>query len=194
MRCKFEGKSWPRCSLALLGRSLSLAVVAIFLNVHAAYAQEIGSKPSVEKASVQQVREGQAANSAISERSIPFKRDEGAGIGAGMATGTAACLLLLGVWVALQFRARQGQGGSRGKRLQLPWLQWFGSPAGERSLRVVESASLTAQARLHVVEWRGKEYLISTSADVVRILDSAASTTGGTSAEPAATRRSGRRK
>jgi hypothetical protein len=104
---------------------------------------------------------------------LPFKRDEAGGIGAGTAVATAGLLLLLGIWAAAQHRARQGQGGKTGRRIGFPWLERFATPTRERSLRVLESVPLTSQARVHVVAWRGKEYLVSTSAETVCVLDSA---------------------
>jgi hypothetical protein len=43
-----------------------------------------------------------------------------------------------------------------------------------RALRVVETAPLSPHARLHVVTWNDKEYLVSSSPGEVRILDTRA--------------------
>lgn len=147
-----------------------------------ANAQASASKPFVEQTSAQQSHDGKSESPASGARDIPFKRDEGGGIGAGTAAATAACLLLLGIWVSLQMRSRQAQGNTPHKRLRMAWLGRFVRPAGERSLLVLESAPLTAHARLHVVAWGGKQYLIATSAETVHVLDRAgpsAAETGG---------------
>lgn len=107
---------------------------------------------------------------------VPFKRDDSGEIGTSAAVATAVCLLLLAAWVAVQVRAKRGQSTKLNISLRLPGLP-VSRPA-ERSLRVLESASLTSSVRLHIVNWRGKEYLISTAADTVQVMDTADGASG----------------
>jgi hypothetical protein len=102
---------------------------------------------------------------------LRFKRDDAGEIGTSAAVATAVCLLLLAVWVGVQVKAKRGRGVKF--RSPLRFLRFASSVSGERSLHVLESAPLTAHVRLHVVNWRGKEYLISTAAETVRVLDRA---------------------
>jgi hypothetical protein len=112
-------------------------------------------------------------NAAPQSGAIPFKRDDEGGIGTGAAAGTAACLLLLGVWGTIQVRnkGQHSAGAAAG-----PWPGWWpllgrAGARRERTLRVLETAALSPQVRLHVVTWRGKEYLVASSTSGARILD-----------------------
>lgn len=104
--------------------------------------------------------------------SLPLKRDDDQqGIGAQGVALTAGGILLLAVWLAAQLR-RRTTGGAAAKargRAGVPWLRRLVAAPG--ALRVLETAALTSQVRMHVVAWHGREYLVSTSADAVRIVD-----------------------
>lgn len=104
---------------------------------------------------------------------VPLRRDtDSEGVGTGTAALAAACVLLAGVWAAAQYRRRQrGAAVRKPGRMSLPWLGHLLPEASARQLRVVETASLTSHARLHVVAWQGQEYLVSTAHDKVCILD-----------------------
>jgi len=97
---------------------------------------------------------------------LPLRRESDSdAVGPGDATLAAAGILLIAVSVTVQYRRRQR--GVPGR----PWLGHLLPDAQGRHLRVVETASLTPHARLHVVEWKGREYLVSTAPDHVRVLD-----------------------
>lgn len=104
---------------------------------------------------------------------LPLRRDaDSGGIGTGTAALAAVLVLLAGVWAAAQSRRRQrGSAARMPGRLSFPWLGHLLPDAPTRQLRVVETASLTSHARLHVVAWQGQEYLVSTAHDKVCILD-----------------------
>lgn len=104
---------------------------------------------------------------------LPLRRDaDSEGVGTGTAALAAVLVLLAGVWAAAQYRRRQrGAMARKPGRVSLPWLGRLLPDAPSRQLRVVETASLTSHARLHVVAWQGQEYLVSTAHDKVCILD-----------------------
>ena len=104
---------------------------------------------------------------------VPLRRDaDNEGVGTGTAALAAGCVLLAGVWVAAQYRrGRRGGTARKPGRAPLPWLGRLIPDAPGRQLRVVETATLTSHARLHVVAWQGQEYLVSTALDKVTILD-----------------------
>jgi hypothetical protein len=104
---------------------------------------------------------------------VPLRRDaDSEGVGTGTAALAAACVLLAGVWAAAQYRRRQrGAVAHKPGAVSFPWLGRLLPDVSGRQLRVVETASLTSQARLHVVAWQGQEYLVSTALDKVCILD-----------------------
>ncbi|MFL6676164.1 MAG: flagellar biosynthetic protein FliO [Massilia sp.] len=133
-----------------------------------------------------------SANGGAGTEGLRFKRDDAGDIGTSAAVATAVCLLLLAVWVAVQVKAKRGQGAKF--NFPLRFLRLASSVSGERSLRVLESAPLTAHVRLHVVNWRGKEFLISTAAETVRVLDRAESASDADGGKAEASVRSRRRK
>ena len=104
---------------------------------------------------------------------VPLRRDaDSEGVGTGTAALAAVCVLLAGVWAAAQYRRRQrGAVALKPGAVSFPWLGRLIPDASGRQLRVVETASLTSHARLHVVAWQGQEYLVSTALDKVSILD-----------------------
>jgi hypothetical protein len=128
-----------------------------------------------DRSSAEPDRPAQAAGSngitAPQAAPIPFKKDDQGGIGTGAAAGTAACLLLLGVWGTIQIRSKGGRGPGPGQWPALLMLRGRGAAQRERSLRVLETAALSAQVRLHVVRWRGKDLLIASWASGAQILD-----------------------
>jgi hypothetical protein len=103
---------------------------------------------------------------------LPLRRESDSdAVGPRNATLAAASILLIAVWVTVQYRRRQ-RGMSGGLRAPgLPWLGHLLSDAQPRHLRVVETTSLTPHARLHVVAWKGREYLVSSGPGHVRVLD-----------------------
>ena len=103
---------------------------------------------------------------------LPLKREaDGDALGPRSATLAATGILLVAVWVAVQYRRRQRGVARKGRAPALPWLGQLFPDTQARQLRVVESTSLTPHARLHVVVWKGREYLVSTAPDHVRVLD-----------------------
>jgi hypothetical protein len=104
---------------------------------------------------------------------VPLRRDtDNEGVGTGTAALAAGCVLLAGVWAAAQYRrGRHGGAVRKPGRVSLPWLGHLLPDASNRQLRVVETATLTSHARLHVVAWQDQEYLVSTALDKVTILD-----------------------
>jgi hypothetical protein len=103
---------------------------------------------------------------------LPLRREAGDdGVGPSAAALAALAVLMVGVWAAVQYRRRQrGNGRTRGAA-PMPWLGRLFPDAQGRELRVLEAASLGSHARLHVVAWRGREYLVSSALDQVRVLD-----------------------
>lgn len=129
---------------------------------------------SLAKADAGVIQESAAAAAVTSlPASLPLKRDvdEGAGIGVEAATLTAGGLLMLGVWAAARFRRRQLGAAGRAAPASLPWLGQLLAGRERRTLRVIETAPLTSQVRLHVVAWQGTEYLVSSSPGAVSVLD-----------------------
>lgn len=103
---------------------------------------------------------------------LPLRRESDSDvIGPRRATLAAAGILLIAVWATVQYRRRQGGVSGRPRNPGLPWLGHLLPEAQARHLRVVETASLTPHAKLHVVAWKGREYLVSTAPDHVRVLD-----------------------
>lgn len=103
---------------------------------------------------------------------LPLKRDtDGDVVGARSAALAAAGILFISVWVAVQYRKRQRDLPRKVGARAFPWLGHLLPDAQARHLRVVETATLTPHARLHVVAWKGREYLVSTAPDHVRVLD-----------------------
>jgi hypothetical protein len=103
---------------------------------------------------------------------LPLRRESDSdAVGPRNATLAAAGILLIAVWVTVQYRRRQRGVPGRLRAPAWPWLGHLLPDAQARHLRVVETASLTPHARLHVVEWKGREYLVSTAPDHVRVLD-----------------------
>lgn len=103
---------------------------------------------------------------------LPLRRESDSDVvGPRSATLAAAGILLIAVWVTVQYRRRQRGVSGRLRAPALPWLGHLLPEAQARQLRVVETASLTPHARLHVVAWKGREYLVSTTPGHVRVLD-----------------------
>ena len=103
---------------------------------------------------------------------LPLRRESDSdAVGPRNATLAAAGILFIAVWATVQYRRRQRGVPGRLRAPALPWLGHLLPDAQARHLRVVETASLTPHARLHVVVWKGREYLVSTAPDHVRVLD-----------------------
>jgi hypothetical protein len=103
---------------------------------------------------------------------LPLKRDAADDVvGPGRAALAAGGILLIAVWAAVQYRKRQRGVARKAGPLAFPWLGHLLPDAQARQLSVVETATLAPHAKLHVVTWKGREYLVSTAPDHVRVLD-----------------------
>lgn len=151
---------------------IALAIhVAIGMTVPAA-ATEPGAAPRVDAPVVRSGSGGVATAQSGFAPSLPLKRDTDSDtVGGRSAALAAACILLIAVWAAVQYRRRQRDVPGIGRAPALPWLGLLLPDSQARELRVVETAALAPHARLHVVAWRGREYLVSTAPGHVRVLD-----------------------
>jgi hypothetical protein len=146
--------------------------LALAIHVAAAIVVPVAA---AERAGVPPARTG--ALDASSARSgfapaLPLRRDaDDAVVGPRSAALAAAGVLLLAGWVAVQYRRRQRGVPRKAGGPGWPWLGHLLPDAQERQLRVVETASLTSHASVHVVAWKGREYLVATGPDHVRVLD-----------------------
>lgn len=117
---------------------------------------------------------------------LPLKRGEESELGTPAAALVAAGLLVVAVWVAMGLRKTRGRALPGAGPIQGPWLGRLLQPARQSgSLRVLGTASLSPQARLYVVGWEDKEYLLSASQGEVRVLDSRTPDAAGQMPDPA---------
>lgn len=119
---------------------------------------------------------------------IPVQRDREpstGGASATLRTGISLAMLALAAAVALGVRRRRRplSPDRAPSGLRLSWLTRLGSDA---ELSVPHTVRLTTHASVHVVKWRGSEWLIACAGDGVTVLGN-----GGTGCAPAPARAEG---
>lgn len=119
---------------------------------------------------------------------IPVQRDREPsteGTSATLRTGISLAMLALAAAVALGFRRRRRSPAPDGvpTGLRFPWFTRLSSDA---VLSVPHTVRLTTHASVHVVKWRGREWLIACAGDGVTVLG-----TGGDGCVPAPARAEG---
>jgi flagellar biogenesis protein FliO len=95
---------------------------------------------------------------------IPLRRDSGAGSSIAESAGWAA-LMLAAVAAAGFFVIRRGKVPGLGKA-----RRWLRPAAGHSAPKALGRTSLTQQASLHVIEWRGEELLLGCTPQSVALL------------------------
>jgi hypothetical protein len=156
---------WMRVGLAL-AIHVSAGMLAPVAAAEPAAAARVDGRPARSEAA------GTASAQPGIAPGLPLRRESDSDVvGPRRATLAAAGILLIAVWVTVQYRRRQQGVSGRPRASALPWLGHLLPEAQARHLRVVETASLTPHAKLHVVAWKGREYLVSTAPDHVRVLD-----------------------
>lgn len=146
---------------AVVGIVLALGMLASAMSMAAPTAANLGAATPPA-----------AAAKLVFAPDLPLKRDAGnEGVGTGTAALVAGVILVAGVWAAMQVRRRQRGVVRKPGAVPLSWFGRFLPDSSGRQLRVLETATLTSHARLHVVVWQGQEYLVATALDKVSILD-----------------------
>jgi hypothetical protein len=108
---------------------------------------------------------------------LPLKRDGVAGKDAGWtwARGfsVVVTLAILVGTVFLRWR-RRSSAAARTERGCSAWPSWLRPTQTGRSLRLLQSARLTARASVHVLQWNGREWLVGCSEQGIAMLGSGA--------------------
>jgi hypothetical protein len=117
---------------------------------------------------------------------LPLKRESSqapAGSRAATPFVLAATLLVFGGAALLRRYSRAAKGQPATDRSLAAWLRRFSPSAQEHSLRVLQSARLTARASVHVLKWDGREWLIGCTEQGVTVMgqriSAASQATGG---------------
>jgi hypothetical protein len=105
-------------------------------------------------------RSAQTASPVATLSGLPLRRDDDDGIASGglFRILTLAAFLAVGLgWLWWRRAAPKGQPTPRSIK---DWLAGFTPAAKAGSLRVVQSATLTPRASVHVIQWDGQEWLL----------------------------------
>jgi hypothetical protein len=110
---------------------------------------------------------------------LPLKRESSQA----PAGGRAGVPFVFGAAAVLRRHSRGAKGGPAMDRSLAAWLRRFSPSAQEHSLRVLQSARLTARASVHVLKWDGREWLIGCTEQGVSVMgqriSAASQATGG---------------
>lgn len=162
-------------TLALLTLLVALALLFAVAPVRAGQPAGTAVVPAAAPAATppaSALDDGAAARPRLPD-TLPFRRDPetqtvapGLGVAAGAVLLLAAALALALRWQAARRRQLAGTPPPA-----VPWRQWLGKQAGDDAIELLGSRQLGPGVRLHVVQWQGRQYLLSNGPHSVTLLD-----------------------
>ena len=97
---------------------------------------------------------------------LPLRREPSQALAVGRAPALVVLAAIMLVFVGGALLRRQGRAVGRGPAVAVrlaSWLRTLSPAEPKRTLRVLQSARLTARASVHVLQWDGREWLVGCS-------------------------------